>query len=80
MVNVVGFKMKVQSTAEVLMSNVYKSDNLQYNGLGRWDDRLIDQVSDVPSIIIFLKLLAKFFAKIVSIYFSYFFCSKNKEF
>ena len=28
----------------------FKSDNLQYNTLGRWDDRLIDQVSDVPSI------------------------------
>ena len=38
-----------------------KSDNLQYNTLGRWDKRLIDQASDVPSIIffhifIFLKL------------------------
>ena len=30
-----------------------KSDNLQYNTLGRWDDRLIDQASDVPSIIFF---------------------------
>ena len=28
-----------------------KSDNLRYNTLGRWDDRLIDQVSDVPNII-----------------------------
>ena len=28
-----------------------KSDNLQYNTLGRWDKRLIDQVSDVPNII-----------------------------
>ena len=28
-----------------------KSDNLQYNMLGRWDKRLIDQASDVPSII-----------------------------
>ena len=27
-----------------------KSDNLQYNTLGRWKDRLIDQASDVPSI------------------------------
>ena len=30
-----------------------KSDNLQYNMLGRWDNRLVDQGSDVPSIIIF---------------------------
>ena len=28
---------------------VQKSDNLQYNTLGRWDDRLIDQASVVPS-------------------------------
>ena len=34
-----------------------KSDNLQYNTLGRWDDRLIDQASDVPSIIIFHNFL-----------------------
>ena len=27
-----------------------KSDNLQYNTLGRWDERLIDQTSDVPTI------------------------------
>ena len=26
-----------------------KSDNLQYNTLGRWVDRLIDQASDGPS-------------------------------
>ena len=30
---------------------VLKSDNLQYNTLGRWDDRLIDQATDVPSIL-----------------------------
>ena len=30
-----------------------KSDNLQYNMLGRWDKRLIDQAFDVPSIIFF---------------------------
>ena len=30
-----------------------KSDNLQYNTLGRWNDRLIDQASDVPSMIFF---------------------------
>ena len=28
-----------------------KSDDLQYNTLGRWVDGLIDQVSDDPSII-----------------------------
>ena len=27
----------------------HKSDNLQYNSLGRWDEPLIDQASDVPS-------------------------------
>ena len=33
----------------IIISNL-KSDNLQYNTLGQWDDRLIDQVFDVPSI------------------------------
>ena len=28
-----------------------KSDNLQYNTLVRWDESLVDQASDVPSII-----------------------------
>ena len=39
------------------LDNTYymKSDNLQYtNTLGRWDERLIDQVSDVSSIIFFI--------------------------
>ena len=31
---------------------ILKSDNLQYNTLGRWVDRLIDQASDGPSIIL----------------------------
>ena len=31
---------------------VLKSDNLQYNTLGRWVDRRIDQASDGPSIIL----------------------------
>ena len=31
---------------------IYKSDNLQYNTLGRWVDRLINQTSDGPSIIL----------------------------
>ena len=29
-----------------------KSDNLQYNKLGRWVDHLIDQASEGPSIIL----------------------------
>ena len=38
------------------LDNTYymKSDNLQYNTLGRWDERLIDQASDVSSIIFFI--------------------------
>ena len=31
---------------------VHKSDNLQYNMLGRWVDCLIDQASDGPSIVL----------------------------
>ena len=38
----------------MVQTRVLKSDNLQYNTLGRWDDRLIDQASDVPSIIFFI--------------------------
>ena len=34
-------------------ARVLKSDNLQYNTLGRWNDRLIDQASDVPNIYFF---------------------------
>ena len=34
-----------------------KSDNLQYNMLGRWNEQLIDQASDVPSIIFFHNFL-----------------------
>ena len=30
----------------------YKSDNLQYNTLGCWVDRIIDQVCDGPSLIL----------------------------
>ena len=37
----------------------FKSVNLQYNTLGRWDDCLIDQVSDVPSITFFHNFLQK---------------------
>ena len=37
---------------DILIHIDLKSDNLQYNTLGRWVDRLIDQVSDGPSIIL----------------------------
>ena len=37
--------------------------------LCRWDEQLIDQMSDVPSIIFFSQFLAKSFPKIVLIYF-----------
>ena len=48
--------------------------------MGRWDKRLMDQASDVPSII-FSKFLAKFFAKIISTYFLSFYNSiKIKSF
>ena len=33
---------------------IMKSDNRQCNTLGRWDKRLIDHASDVPSIIFFI--------------------------
>ena len=45
--------------------------------MGRWDDRLIDQASDVPNIF-FSEFLAKFFAKILSIYFLIFFYKITK--
>ena len=42
----------------MLTKTMLKSDNLQYNMLGRWDERLIYQASDVPNII-FFKILCK---------------------
>ena len=39
---------------ELWKSKFKKSENLQYNMLGRWDERLIDEASDVPSIIFFI--------------------------
>ena len=53
---------KQKSTMHILD---IKSDNLQYNMLARWlggsvarwDNRLINQASDVPSIIFFLNFL-----------------------
>ena len=35
-----------------LTDHTLKSDNLQYNTLGRWVDRLHNQASDGPSIIL----------------------------
>ena len=40
-----------------------KSDNLQYNMLGRWDKRRIDQASDVQIETIFAKNLARNYEK-----------------
>ena len=55
------------------------SDSLQYNwSLGLWDYRLIDEASDIPSIISFSDFLAKFFAKILSICFFIFFITLQK--
>ena len=58
------------------MESYLKSDNLQYNTLGHWDERLIDQGSDVPSIIFFiisyrvraLKILYFYYKKIEMIF------------
>ena len=47
----------------------WTSEIRQSGSLGRWDKRIVYQVSDVPSIIFFSWFLAKFFAKILSIYF-----------
>ena len=38
---------------------ILKSENLQYNTLVRWDERLINQASDVPSIIFFHNFFQK---------------------
>ena len=43
--------------------------NLQYNTLGHWDERLINQASDVPNIIFLYSISCKTLCKIVSIYF-----------
>ena len=51
----------------------HKSDNLQYNLLGRWDERLINQASDVPSIIFFHNFLQKSLQKLFKFIFLFFF-------
>ena len=43
---------KTQLTSSSTAMQYVKSDNLRYNTLCRWVDRLIDQVSDGPSIIL----------------------------
>ena len=50
-----------------------KSDNLQYNTLGRWDDRLIDQASDVTSIIFFHDFLQNSLQKSFQFIFLFFY-------
>ena len=55
----------------------HKSDNLQYNSLGRWDEQLIDQASDVPSII-FFRISCKNLCKNHFNLFSYFFITLQK--
>ena len=58
-----------------------KSDNLQYNTLGRQDERLIDQVSDVPSIIFFFIISCKILCENCFNLFSYKFTKiKRKSF
>ena len=45
--NILGWSTSVQEVGFWLL----KSDNLQYHTLGLWVDRLIDEASDGPSII-----------------------------
>ena len=61
-----------------IYSSNYKSDNLQYNTLGRWDNCLIDQASDVPSLILFHNFLQNSLQKILSIYVLTFFITLQK--
>ena len=47
------FQFTFVAWVNITLENIHiKSDNLQYNMLGRWVDHLIDQVSDGPSIIL----------------------------
>ena len=52
-------------------------NKIRQSTIGRWDKQLVDQVSDVRSIIFFSLNFAKFFAKTLSIIF---FINENKEF
>ena len=47
-----GFRFKADNVWHNIQASCKKSDNLQYNTLGRWVDRLINQASDGPSIIL----------------------------
>jgi hypothetical protein len=49
-----------------------KSDNLQYNTLGRWDERVMDQESDIPRIIFFHNLLQNSLKKSSQLIFLFF--------
>ena len=51
---------------------VQKSDNLQYGSLGRWDKWLIDQASDVSSIIFFHNFLQNSLQKLFQFIFLFF--------
>ena len=58
---------KTKQCLDSKLWEVFKSDNLQYNTLVCWDKQLVNQASDVPSIILFFSwFLAKFVAKIIS--------------
>ena len=59
------------------VSSHLKSDNVQYNTLGRWDKRLIDQASDVPSIIFFHNFLQNSLQKSFQFIFL-FFCNSTE--
>ena len=57
-----------------------RQSTIKYAGLlGRWDKRLVDQGSDVPSVIFFSWNLAKFLAKTLSISFLIFFQNYKNE-
>ena len=56
---------KIYSFHEIVM----KFNNLQYNTLGGWDNRVIDQGTDVPSIIFFHNFLQNSLQKSFSLLF-----------
>ena len=64
-------KYQIKISYKNLLVADQKSDNPQYNTLGRWDERLINQASDVPSIILFFIILPSiYYLYIVHTYFS----------
>ena len=68
--------MKIQCPLD-LDHKQLKSDNLQYNTLGSWDNGLIDQVSDFPNVILFI-ISFKILCKNPFNLFSYFFKKLQK--